>query len=725
MVGEAMPRDRKRLPVAPGGCIAVSALYLVLVCGCAQASANSGLGGFGSDGFPLPGAPASAYGSKVRPGSGHPNLADMAGISARLRDQGHPAEALHLANRVLGYAPSNQQALQTQLSSLSDLGAADYAFELSQNKAEGLPVAVRRRLRADRAAAAIRRAITKRQRLDSQHRYARRNEALKHALGLVNVDLALLPAGSPAYQRSRYDRIYVLRQLGRAKAAVHAFHALGPKRHDTPAYVRHAAADALLDIHECAPAGRMYARLIANKKHPDTGLLMARYYTLVDCEHYGHARQILARLVKNTPVWRYVRGQKRKRKPNWQRLDVDRLRVLDAYFRRHHKTAQSRAFALYNAAPRNVGLINLAAKSLRWRGLPNHAHRVARRAAAYAPLDSGLRFNEAKIAHDRGHYRYWRRHVKHLARLFPQDDHIQLARAGVRDRRRPSVSATSQYGSSSGSTGSAGSKDFQLKARANSPWTKNGFRAFAEQYYQYANYGSYSARTWRPGLGVEWAWGRKHASALISDGVYKSPAGVRLNWSQWVSDRWQYGFTVATAARETPLRATRAGLTGQLYGAHLTWRQNESRSASFNLSELHTSDGNLRSSVSGQFSQRLFASAHHLTGLGLYAGFENNTVNNTPYYNPRRSGSVEATIRHDWITWRHYRQTFHQIFKASAGSDFEAGYGASPAYSIQYGHEWDLSRTWSLHYAVGYGSHVYNGSREGRVFGIFGFSGTF
>jgi len=695
------------------------------MCVFAQASSNAGLGGFGSGVFPLPGAPASAYGSKVRPGSGHPNLADMAGISARLRDHGHPVEALHLANRVLGYAPNNQQALQTRITSLSDLGASAYAFILSHNKAAGLPVKVRRSLRADRAASAIRRAINKRNRLDRQNRYANRDQPLKHALGLVNVDLALFPKGSHAYQRSRYDRIYALHRLGRAKAAVRAFRALGSKRHGAPVYVRHAAADALLTMHKCAHAGRMYARLIANQKHPDTGLLKARYYSLVDCEQYGHARKILQRLENNTPVWRHIHGTKYKRKPNWQRLDVDRLSVLDAYFRQHQKTAKKRAFKLYKAAPRNVSLINLAAKTLRWRDLPDHAHRVAQRAAAYAPMDSGLRFNEAKIAYARGHYKYWRKHIKRLATLFPHNYHMQIDRAEVRDRRRPSVSATTQYGSSSGNTGSSGSKDFQLKARGNSPWTKNGFRAFAVQDYQYANYGTYSARMWRPGLGVEWAWGRKHASALVSDGVYKSAAGVRLNWSQWVSDLWQYGFTVDTAARKTPLRATRAGLTGQLYGAHLTWQQNESRSASLNLSELHSSDGNLRSSVSAQFSQRLHASAHHTTRLSLYAGFENNTVNNAPYYNPGRSGSIEAIIHHSWITWRHYQQVFRQKFKASVGSDFESGYGASASYSVQYGQDWDLSRTWSLHYAVGYGSHVYNGNREGRVFGIFGFSGTF
>ena len=719
----------QHIPLRPSVLLCVRSLvvvlYVVFVCASAQADPITEVGGLGSGGFPLPNAPASAYGSKVRPGPGHPNLADMAGISARLRLQGHLAESLHLANRVLEYAPNNRQALQTQISSLSDLGAAYFAFELSEHKAAGLPARVRRRLRADRAAAAIRRALAKRKRLDRQKRYAKRDQPLKHALELVNRDLVLFPKTSHAYQRSRYDHIYALSQLGRAKAAVHAFRALGPKRHSAPAYVRHAAADALMALHKCAPAGRMYARLIANKKQPGTRLLKSRYYSLVNCEHYGHARQILQRLVNNTPVWRYVHGKKGKRKPNWQRLSVDRLRVLDAYFRHHPKTAQSRAFALYKAAPRNVSLINLAAKTLRWRDLPNHAHRVAQRAAAYAPKDSGLRLNEAKIAHARGHYTIWRQHVKRLASLFPHSDHIQIARAEVRDRRRPSASVTTHYGSSTGNTGRSGSKDFQITARGNSPWTKNGFRAIAVQDYQYANYGSYSARIWRPGLGLEWAWGRKQAKVLVSDGVDKSPVGVRLQWSQWVTDRWKYELTVDTAARKTPLRATRVGLTGQLYGAHLIWQQNESRSASLNLSELRISDGNLRSSVSAQFSQRLQASAHHITRLSLYAGFENNTVNNAPYYNPRRSGSIEATLHHSWITWRHYQQVFRQKFKASVGSDFESGYGASASYSVQYGQGWDLSRTWSLHYAVGYGSHVYNGNREGRVFGIFGVSGTF
>jgi len=650
----------------------------------------------------------------------------MAGIAARLRNQSHPSQALHLSTRVLGYASSNQQALQTELASLSDLGAPDDAYLLSQNETAGLPADVRRRLRADQASTAIRRAINKRQHLDGQDRYGQRNQVLKKALGQVNMDLALFPKDSPSYQRSQYDRIYALRQLGRSKAAVHAFQALSAKqRQNAPAYVREAAADADLDQDACGTAGPMYARLLASQNNPDAALLIARYYSLIDCNDYSQAKSVLQRLVTTTPFWRYVIQGQGKRHPNWQRLEVDQLQVLDAHYRNHQQAAEKQAFHLYHAAPGNVGLINLAARTLRWRGLPDHADQLTQQAAAYEPRNQSLRFNEAKIARDRGHYATWRHKIKRLAAQFPHDNHIHNSQLAIRDRRQPSVRFESSYGSSSGNTGSPGSKDFQLTARANSPWTTNGFRAFAVQSDQYANYGSFSARMWRPGLGVEWSWGRKHASALVSDGVYKSSAGVRLNWSQWLSDRWQYGFTVDTAAPETPLRANHAGLTGQLYGGHLTWQQNESRSARLDFSELHISDGNLRSSVSVQFSQRLHANAHHKTRLSLDAGFENNTANNAAYYNPVQSGSVAATLHHTWLTWQHYNQAFRQKFKISAGSDFESGYGASAAYSAQYGQQWNLSRTWSLHYAVGYGSHVYDGNREGRVYGVFGFSGTF
>lgn len=94
------------------------------------------------DAFIMPpfNAPASAYSPKVRSGShGHPNADDLAGIAEQHRQKGHLSTALQLSLRVQTYAPDNVQAIQTEVSSLSNMGAAYLAYQLANSMPHYLP----------------------------------------------------------------------------------------------------------------------------------------------------------------------------------------------------------------------------------------------------------------------------------------------------------------------------------------------------------------------------------------------------------------------------------------------------------------------------------------------------------------------------------------------------------------------------------------------------------
>ncbi|MBH8252498.1 hypothetical protein I8P62_18750, partial [Acinetobacter baumannii] len=45
--------------------------------------------------------------------------------------------------------------------------------------------------------------------------------------------------------------------------------------------------------------------------------------------------------------------------------------------------------------------------------------------------------------------------------------------------------------------------------------------------------------------------------------------------------------------------------------------------------------------------------------------------------------------------------------------------------SLQYQHQWQLSRTWQLNYGIGWQYHPYDGNDEQHTYGIFGFEGRF
>lgn len=674
--------------------------------------------------LPLIGAPASAYGPAVRSSHGHPNADDLAGLAERQREAGHLAKALHLSTRVRGYAPDNVQAIQTEVSTLSNMGAAYRAWRLAQRHASLFSRSDLDRLRADKAAADIRDALQERRRLDNHYRYAERNKPLRAVLPELDANLAAFPRGSHAYVRTQRDRLFLLRHLGRMQQVIAAYRQLRKEQGPQPPYVTIAAADAYLKQRHPHRADRLYTRVL--KAHPgaDVEIFIARYYALVDGERYGQAARLLKQISRDTPVWLYG-GAHGARSPNWERVDVDQLRVMDAAYRNHEAIAGKRARALYEKAPANPDLINTYATILRWRGWPERASHVTALAAAYAPRAKATRLNIADDARDMGEYDLWHATIAPLALEFPEDTTVWRSEAEWKDRSHPSMSAHAVVGESNGNNLVSGNRDREFDVRLNSPWTRNGLRAYVLQSYRWGSFVGGNASFNRVGVGGEWQWARKHAWAELSNRQLTGDhVGVKLGWSQWLNDQWQYVLLGDTYSTETPLRAERAGLRGRLLQAQVNWRQSESRSASASAGVLDISDGNLRESFSANYSQRVQASARHITRASLSLGYDHNTQPGGPYYNPSDLGSVGVTLHHDWITWRAYDQSLTQNFEATVASEWQSGFGADPGYDLQYGHTWQLSRTWSMNYAIGWGSHVYDGSREHRFYGVFGISGV-
>jgi len=111
-----------------------------------------------------------------------------------------------------------------------------------------------------------------------------------------------------------------------------------------------------------------------------------------------------------------------------------------------------------------------------------------------------------------------------------------------------------------------------------------------------------------------------------------------------------------------------------------------------------------------------------LTLGGYYAQNDKDEVD---YFNPEESYSAELTLKHDWMTWRHYDQYFKQHFQATIGTFGQDGFSSKPIYNVFYQHDWKINRTWSLNYGIGWGTHPYDGEDEERTYGIVGFEGRF
>lgn len=668
--------------------------------------------------------------SEQTPGLTATNLASMAYVY-RLAKQ--PEKALKLTNAALLKQPDNRWAWREKVFSLSALGSAFKAEQVARVHWDWFSRPERQQLQASIATETIRNAYQERKRLDRAHQYAVRDIPLQNALKLLQANRAKFTDNPRLLMTTRYDEIYVLRELRLWKQAIAQFESL-PQQPRTasaatlrtiPAYVRTAAAESYDADKKPKQAIRLLESVVKQYPGSDVEIFISLYYAYLDAEEYQRGEALLQKIHRITPIW--VHGTKND--PNWERLDVDQVWVMDPAYRNNLALAEQRGKNLMNAAPFNTSSINALATLENWRGWPAQSLKTTQLAQAYAPKTQGTRLNLAQNYQDMGWNARWGKEIDGLYRLFPKDQSVHKNWLYWQDRRYPSISSEYTSGKSRGNSTTAnpitGNRDQEWLTRLNSPWVGN-WRGFLQHHWLWSSYDEGPISYNRLGAGVEWRHDRKHFWAMLSnDQLTGQHVGLTLGWSQWLNDHWQYNLNADTYSTQTPLRAKRAGYSGKYYSANIYWRQSESREAYFGLSTLAISDGNKRIDFSAGGTQRIQASPHHITSLGLDVFAEHNTQPGGDYFNPANSQSINLRLEHQWITWRHYDRSFTQYFKVSPGYGWQDGFGGAPTVDLFYEHKWKFSRTWDLHYGVGWGSNVYDGGREGRLYALIGFGGVF
>ncbi|WP_228258818.1 poly-beta-1,6 N-acetyl-D-glucosamine export porin PgaA [Acinetobacter ihumii] len=526
-----------------------------------------------------------------------------------------------------------------------------------------------------------------------------------------------------------YDYIYALNFRDRHKDAIQTLNKLDQSFEQMPPYVRQAAADSFLKIRQPAQAEYLYKSLLKEKNYPDYSVYAGLYYALIEQEKFDEANKLIQDMDHLLPTFRYSAAKGVDKTTHEDRAEYLALVGLNYAYRNEHAKAEQYFENLIAKAPNNIGYQNNLATIQRWREKPLTSASNLSQLNGLEPVSTSTLINQMQNNQVLNRTQVWREQNKFLQSILTEDTGVRLSKKELEDRNHASIQHQTMFSKSRADQPEvlqslSGSSEREHYTRLNTPWFADDYRAYIDLIQRKAEFKGEDLTDERYEVGLEWANNRRWASLQLSQRSHSNALGIQLNWSQWLNDHWQYALGFDSQAN-IPLQALKQGDDGKAYKLQLLWQANESRKAGMAYQLTDIDDGNSRHEIVGYFTQQIYQAPHHITRITLRNEYDKNSNIQTNYFNPRYSNSAEVILSHDWMTWRNYERHFSQHFEVGTGAFSQADYTTKSLFNVLYRHDWQLSRTWSMNYGIGWSNHPYDEKDEHRTYAQFGFEGRF
>lgn len=530
-------------------------------------------------------------------------------------------------------------------------------------------------------------------------------------------------------ERFQFDYMYALDARNLPKKVLKERAHLQKDEQDMPTYIRLVLAESYLKTKQPKQAEVLYKSVLSEPKFVEYDVYAGLYYSFIAQEKFSEANLLITEMEQTLPKYRYsqAKGVDREPHPDW--VEFLSLKGLNYAYRNEHEKAEQYFEKLVAEAPSNASYQNNLALIQRWREKPETSKDNLAVWNGLTDRELGIQLGQMQNAQVLNDISTWKSDDLRLQKILSDDSGFKRSRQELNDRNHASITHQSSFSKSKSDSPELlgqlkGSREQESHTRLNSPWFADNFRAFVDHQYRWAEYDSGTLREQRIGLGTEWQKDRKAGSIIFSQDSHGNRSGIQLNWSQWLSDYWNYGVAYNSQA-DIPLQAVRLNNEGRSYQFGVNWQANESRKVGLSYQLTDIDDGNTRHEFGTYFRQRLQVAPHHVTDATLRGYFSQNKQLDTSYFNPKQSHSVELTLEHNWMTWRRYDRHFNQYFEVTIGTFGQTDYSNKPLYNIFYQHEWQVSRIWKLNYGIGWGSHPYDGKDEEKTYAVAGFEGRF
>lgn len=653
--------------------------------------------------------------------------------AAVARADGQPLQALAAYTEAGALRPERRDIRREADFLLADNGAASTAFEDAEaterahpGSFSALALSV---LQQKALAQRLRWAIEERdQRLGPARVVALDKVLADQDIALARLDAAALRANAgdnnadaDAWRALRVnlqsDRLLALVERGHPADAIALYDSLRAAGTDLPFYGLAAAARALAQERRSVDAVPLYEAAVA-KGGADLPMPDEIYFGLVyayqDTGRFEEAEALLTRLEEHTPALMSLTPEAGR--PNGQYTDVSGMRALMQLYTDRPAAAQRRFAALTQEAPLNAGYAFGAGLTERLREHPEAALARFEAQAADQPYDTSARVGHVEALLDAG----WFGDARQRAESLVADAGDTVEVRDMERKRRALTGARLDVDAEASRGGAAiASREWRIDSRLSSGLINDEWRVFYDQSLGRGNTDIGNANWARGGLGLSWQrgpWLAEGALQHANAGPYRNSVAGRLDYR--ASDAWRLSATYDGDSKELPWKARVAGIGARETAASVGYVVNEARRFDLQLQRLDFSDGNVRDGLGLGWRERWISTPRFQLETRLEADTGRGRALDTPYFNPSRDASVQATVRAQWLNWKSDDRQFFQAVELGGGSYHQAGFGSGPLWSLRYEHRWNFGQKFTLRYGLSISSHPYDGVRE-RQRGVF------
>ncbi len=637
--------------------------------------------------------------------------------------QGKPVEGLRYVDRGLALDPPNSEARHDRLLMIALMGAPQVALSLDDAAPGALSAAERRLLEGDAAAALVRWGVF--EPISEAERFAATDRALAALDGLILRWATQGPEAHQAILRARFDRMVALRDRVRMADALAEYEALVALGVPIPGYVLVAAADASLYLRQPEQARDLYLRgLAVDPRNPETRL--ALFYAYVDLDDLPSAYRQVDAAQADQAIWLYLKGL-----PDPQENPDHAAAELAAAEARLYAddlaAAHERIARLAEAAPNNTRYVSALANIYSVRGWTRRAEVEFEISRALKPKNAATETAQARNFLDLRDYERVPAPLADLKNRFPEDLGVRRLDRLWRVHNMAEFRLTVEQALRASASAQGGS-GLAIDAQLFSPPVAANWRIFAGEHVarEQLAVGEGRIALRRSGVGVEYrnrdlvatlegavsAYGGD-VDATLSAGGGRGRAGARATLAWSPDDHWLFGFEADSFARDTPLRALRAGVTARSGQLSATYRVSESREFELTAEGMSFSDGNQRGGLSGQYTERLLTAPFwSVDGILRVATSGNSADSERRYYNPRADAGVSTGLSITQAIYRRYEFTYDHHLTLTPGVYWERGHSSSAVASLLYEHRLRIDDVLELSLGATLSRQPYDGVYE-------------